>query len=493
MRTESPIELAAPVRSVVRLALCACLVAACGGDAEITALEAQRRAAALGPFVPEGFTATEVGAVLTYSPVPAPPPDPTNQFADDPNAALLGQHLFFDRRLSKNGQTACATCHDPRDSFVDLDPLATGVLPLERHTPSLWNVAHQRWFFWDGRADSLWAQALIPLESPLEHAFTRSEVVRVVHEDAALRALYEGVFGKLPAMEDKRRFPAWSRPVPADDHAHVLAEQHAQQAAQKATQQGGDGRPSRTHQHRTEEGATGSDWVHPHQRAWDWMHPVDQQSVTRAFVNVGKALAAYQRKLVSRRAPFDVFVEGLREHDPAKLAALDAAQQRGLRLFLGRAQCASCHHGALFSDFEFHDTRVPGEPLTDPGRSRGIEAVRAYEFGVASKWSDDPEGPARDKVDFLPVHVHAGREFKTPSLRNVELTPPYMHNGSIPTLEAVIDFYADRVNVAPDTGGGERILAKPMDLSPEDRADLVAFLRALTDDSLDPSLRSSPQ
>jgi cytochrome c peroxidase len=475
-------------RSATLFALAACLVVACGGDAEQSAAEARQRAAALGPFVPEGFTAAEVGAVLTYSPVPAPPADSTNKFAGDPNAALLGQHLFFDRRLSKNGQTACATCHDPRDSFVDLDPLATGVLPLERHTPSLWNVAHQRWFFWDGRADSLWAQALIPLESPLEHAFTRSEVVRVVYEDTALRALYEGVFGDLPQMDDKRRFPAWSRPVPADDHAHLLAEQHALQAADK----GNDGRPSRTHQHRTEEGATGSDWIHPHQRAWDWMHPVDQQSVTRAFVNVGKALAAYQRKIVSRHAPFDVFVEGLREHDPVKVAALDVAQQRGLRLFLGRAQCASCHHGALFSDYEFHDTRVPGEPLTDPGRSRGIEAVRAYEFGASSKWSDDPEGPAREKVDFLPVHVHGGREFKTPSLRNVELTPPYMHNGSLATLEAVIDFYADRANVAPDTGGGERILAKPMDLSPEERADLVAFLKALTDDSLDPALRSRP-
>jgi len=489
MGAESPEDHTLGMRTAAWLALCVCFVAACGGDAELSALEVRRRAAALGPFVPEGFTTAEVGAVLTCSPVPPAPADPTNKFADDPNAALLGQHLFFDRRLSKNGQTACATCHDPRDSFVDLDPLATGVLQLERHTPSLWNVAHQRWFFWDGRADSLWGQALIPIESPLEHAFTRSEVVRVVSEDTTLRVLYEGVFGELPAMEDKRRFPAWSRPVPQNDHAHVLAEEHAQRASEK----GNDERPSRSHQHRTEEGATGSDWIHPHQRAWDWMHPVDQQSVTRAFVNVGKALAAYQRKLISRSAPFDVFVEGLREHDPEKLAELDAAQQRGLRLFLGRAQCASCHHGVLFSDFEFHDTRVPGEPLTDPGRSRGIEAVRSYEFGVSTKWSDDPEGPAREKVDFLPVHVHAGREFKTPTLRNVELTPPYMHNGSLPTLEAVIDFYADRANVAPDTGGGERILAKPMDLSLEDRADLVAFLKALTDDSLDPTLRARPE
>jgi len=449
--------------------------------------EAQRRrAAAAGAFVPPGFTAAEVQALLTYSPLPPPPPDPTNRYAEDEGAALLGQHLFFDRRLSKNGQTACATCHEPRDGFVDLEPLAKGVLPLDRHTPALWNVAHQRWLFWDGRADSLWAQALVPLESPLEHASARSEVVRVVHGDSLLRGLYERVFGALPDMDDKRRFPAWARPVPKDDHAHVLAERHAAEAAAAG------GSAARGHVHRNPEGAVGSDWVHPHQRAWDWMHPLDQQALTRAFVNCGKALAAYQRKLAARRAPFDVFVEGLREHDPAKLAALDVPAQRGLRLFLGRANCANCHHGPLFSDLEFHDTRVPGEPSADPGRSRGIEALRSAEFGVTSRWSDDPDGPARDKVDFLPVHLHAGREFKTPSLRNVALTPPYMHNGALSTLAAVVDFYADRANLAPETGGSEKILAQPLGLSAEERADLVAFLNALTDDSLPAALRAKP-
>ncbi len=466
------------------LALAGWTLASCSPGESAEAL--RLRAAAAGPFVPAGFTEAEVRALLTYSPLPPAPPDPTNRFADDADAALLGQHLFFDRRLSKNGTTACATCHEPRDSFVDLEPLAKGVLPLDRHTPALWNVAHQRWFFWDGRADSLWAQALVPLESPLEHASARSEVVRVVHGDAVLRALYERVFGPLPDMDDKRRFPAWARPVPKDDHAHVLAERHATETAASG------GGAARGHVHRGSDGAVGSDWVHPHQRAWDWMHPLDQQALTRAFVNCGKALAAYQRKLTSRRAPFDVFIEGLREHDPAKLAALDARAQRGLRLFLGKANCANCHHGPLLSDLEFHDTRAPGEPLTDPGRARGVDALRSAEFAVTSRWSDDPDGPARDKLDYLPTHLHAGREFKTPSLRNVALTPPYMHNGALPTLEAVIDFYADRVNLAPETGGSEKILAKPLDLSAEERADLVAFLHALTDDSLPAALRAKP-
>lgn len=443
-------------------------------------------AAPSAPLVPDGFNAADVAAILTYSPVPKLPPDPTNRVADDSRAARLGQHLFFDARLSKTGAMSCATCHDPARGFGDGDPFATGVLPLERHTMTLWNVGHQRWYFWDGRADSLWAQALVPLESPLEHAFTRSEVVRVVHGDPVLRALYEEVFGALPNMADQRRYPAWSRPVPKDDHAHVLAEQHAARTA-------GAGKPSRSHSHETAPGAPGSDWVHPHQRAWDWMHPLDQEAVTRAFVNCGKAIAAYERRLESRRSPFDVFVEGLREHDLAKVAALDAAAQRGLRVFLGPGRCASCHHGPHFSDFEFHDTRVPGEPLADPGRVRGIEALRRAEFGVGSAWSDDPSGPAREKVDYLPQHSHGGREFKTPTLRNVAGTAPYMHNGAFATLQAVVDFYADRAPLAPMTGAGERILAEPLGLTAADREDLVAFLRALSDEALDPALRAAPR
>lgn len=464
----------------------AALGVACGRERAVDGTTTP--AAPSGALVPEGFTAEEVRALGAYSPVPAAPLDPTNRYADDPGAARLGQHLFFDERLSKTGAMSCATCHDPARSFTDHDPVATGVLPLERNTPALWNVAHQRWFFWDGRADSLWAQALVPFESPLEHAFTRSEVVRVIHDDPTLRALYEATFGPLPDMHDRRRFPAWSRPVPADDHAHVLAAQHAAEAAARASE-----RPSATHQHHTVDGVAVNDWVHPHQRAWDWMHPMDQAALTRAFVNAGKALAAYQRKIVSRRAPFDVFVEGLRERDPAKLAALDASQQRGLRLFIGRAQCFNCHHGPHFSDLEFHETRAPGAPLSDPGRARGLEALRRFEFAGTGEWSDDREGPARDKLDYLPVHTHAGREFKTPTLRNVARTAPYMHNGALATLEDVLDFYADRVNVAPDSGSGERILAQPLDLSAEDRADLVAFLRALTDEALDPALCAAPR
>ncbi len=439
-----------------------------------------------GTAAPSPLSDAATATALRMSPVPPPPPDPTNLYFEDEGAAELGRALFHTSALSKGGNMSCAKCHDPRDSFVDLKPLAEGVLPLERHTPSLWNVAHLRWFFWDGRADSLWGQALIPLEDPLEHAFARTEVARAIHGDPKLRTAYEDLFGPMAPFDNLDRFPPYGRPVPENDRAHQLAREHARRAA------GGDPDAEPHHEHLG--GSSG--FYHPHQRSWDKMSPADQALVNRVFVNVGKCLAAFQRRMVSGRSEFDVFVEGLREGAPEKVAAMDPAAIRGFELFTGKAQCTVCHHGPLFTDYEFHDTRVPianGAPADDPGRSRGLESLAAFQFGVTSEWSDDPDGPAGNKVKYLPKHRHAGApEFKTPSLRNVALTPPYMHNGAFKTLEEVVQFYATREGERPSNIPGETIL-KPLGLSDAERADLVAFLRALTDDSLDLSLVRAPR
>ena len=137
-------------------------------------------------------------ALLRHSPLPPPPPDPTNRHADDPAAAHLGRFLFFDERLSGSGTVSCATCHDARRGFTDGLTLAEGVGTGRRHTPTLWNVAHHRWLTWDGRADSLWMQALDPIEDPVEMGGNRADVARLVLEDEALRAAYTDVFGALP-------------------------------------------------------------------------------------------------------------------------------------------------------------------------------------------------------------------------------------------------------------------------------------------------------
>jgi cytochrome c peroxidase len=164
--------------------------------------------------VVEGFAPEEVRALLKLSPLPSPPADPTNRFADDPRAARLGQWLFFDKRLSAGGTVSCASCHQPERAFSDgkhfgeIEGEAGKV--QDRHTPSLFNVAYNRWFFWDGRADSLWAQALRPLEEPREHATSRLAIAHALARDPDLKRAYEETFGArgrgaLPGDGEARR------------------------------------------------------------------------------------------------------------------------------------------------------------------------------------------------------------------------------------------------------------------------------------------------
>ena len=114
------------------------------------------------------------------------PRDPTNRVADDPRAADLGRRLFFDTRLSSNGRVACSTCHQPDRAFQDGIALAAGVGTTARRTMPIAGMARSPFLFWDGRKDSLWAQALGPLESPVEHGGTRAQYAHVVAD--ALRS-----------------------------------------------------------------------------------------------------------------------------------------------------------------------------------------------------------------------------------------------------------------------------------------------------------------
>ncbi|MBN9315468.1 MAG: methylamine utilization protein [Devosia sp.] len=132
-------------------------------------------------------------ASLSLAALPPMPADPSNAVADDPAAAALGKRLFADTRLSANGKVACATCHDPDKQFQDGLAVGHGVGTGNRRTMPIAGTAYSPWMFWDGRADSQWAQALGPLENPLEHGSDRASVVRVVVEHYA--ADYAAVFG----------------------------------------------------------------------------------------------------------------------------------------------------------------------------------------------------------------------------------------------------------------------------------------------------------
>lgn len=413
----------------------ALLLAACDGGAQAR-IEAVRAR----------FDDEELARMLRASPLPAPPADPTNAVADDPRAAALGERLFFDARLSGNGEVSCATCHDPEHGWADGRAKARGIAALDLHTPSVRDGAFDRWHFWDGRADSLWAQALQPLEHPDEQGGNRVAIARLVAEDPAYRTGYERLFGALPELDDPARFPTDARPVA--------------------------GAPD-----------------HPQQRAWDAMAPEDRTAVDRAFANVGKLIAAFERTLLSGETPFDRFVRGLSTGDADDLAALDEDQLAGARLFFGDARCHLCHHGPTFSDLEFHDVRLPveDEPVL-AGRHAGIAAVLTDPFNGLGEFSDAPGDQARTQLAYLDRNPHTLGEFKTPGLRDVANTGPYMHTGQFKTLDEVVAHYSELADAPEKRHVDAGDVLVPALLTAAEQRSLVAFLTSLTPD---PSLVST--
>ena len=374
------------------------------------------------------WTAEEVAELrsLSLAELPPLPPDPTNRVADDPRAAAFGERLFFDARLSSNGKVSCATCHIPSREFQDGTPLATGVGTTARRTMPVAGTAYAPFLFWDGRKDSLWSQALGPLESPVEHGGTRAQYAHVIashHRDE-----YERLFGPLP---DLRGIPPAAGPVPDPSAA----------------------------------------------QAWSALTQQQRDAVTSVYVNIGKAIAAYERRIQYAPSRFDRYVAGIAADGRAPDGILTADETAGLQLFLGKANCTQCHNGPLLTNNEFHNTGVAARPAAEPdhGRMTGARGVVGDEFNCKSRWSDArPEQCA--ELDFIVTDAHElERAFKVPSLRNVADRAPYMHAGQLETLDAVVAHY-DRAPAAP-SGHTE---LQPLKLTAQEVRQLTAFLRTLS-------------
>jgi cytochrome c peroxidase len=199
-------------------------------------------------------------------------------------------------------------------------------------------------------------------------------------------------------------------------------------------------------------------------------------------VNLAKALGAYQATLVSPRTPFDAFRDALARGDTATAAQYPLAAQRGLRLFLGEGRCTVCHAGASFTNGEFGDVGIPFfvPGGVDAGRYKGIEKVLASPYNRLGRFNDagapkDPGAVSTRHVTLQPRHFG---EFRVPSLRQLNQTAPFMHDGSLASLEDVVRHYS----LLPEErlhSDGERIL-RPLNLSAEQSADLAAFLRSLS-------------
>lgn len=307
-----------------------------------------------------------------------------------PDCIELGKKLFSDRALSRDGDVACANCHAPDKAFGDALPVAVGTADARgtRNAPSLLNVTWQSSLFWDGRADTLEAQATKPLLNPFEHG--------LANEDALLRAVrnseYQAAFA--------RAFP--------------------------------------------EEPSQGS---------------VEQ---------ISKALACYERTLVAGNSPFDRYQFG-----GDKTAMSDSAV-RGLELFRGRAGCATCHRigsaDATFTDGKFHRRGIGLSRMRSNLRSlvARTSTASAAELDRLIIRDGDVAQLGRYIVTGNPKDIGS---FKTTGLRNVALTGPYMHDGSIKTLEEAVLLEAYY---------GARDAAEPVMLSVQQTADLVEFLKALT-------------
>jgi cytochrome c peroxidase len=363
-------------------------------------------------------------------------PDPSNVFEARAEAADLGKALFNDMRLSRNGQVSCASCHVSDRQFQDGRRVGQGVGTGRRRTMPVMGAAHSPFLFWDGRKDSLWSQALGPFEDAAEHGANRTQLVKILQ--ANYEDQYQKLFGPLPEL-------------------HLLPE-HAS--------------PEGTAEERA---------------AWQAMPEARRDAINRAFANMGKAIAAYERGVSYRESRFDQYAQAIVSGDARGQEVLSPHEVQGLRLFLTKGQCATCHSGPLLTDHAFHNTGVPphksGEP--DDGRLQGARKLLEDEFNCLGRYSDaKPEQCA--ELQYLstddPSQVAA---FRTPSLRNVADRAPYMHAGQFGSLKEVLEHYAR----SPKAVIGHSELAHPGEkhqdrqvirLSEADARDIEAFLQTLS-------------
>jgi cytochrome c peroxidase len=341
----------------------------------------------------------------------------------------LGRSLFFDKRLSADGTVSCATCHDPANAFTDHGPVAVGVSGKVgmRNAPTILNAMFSERLFWDGRAGSLEEQAKQPLINQFEMGMGNYDsVVERVGTISEYRAKFQRIFRS--------------------------------------------------------EGIT--------------------------IETIVKAIAAYERTQLSGNSPLDRFMAG-------DQSAITAAQKRGFELFKGKAKCVECHSfssvSPFFTDFKFHNTGVVTKNINFEQLSRWASQIANSKTespkNEPNNLTSNPPMPNRQTGESAPGLAHTegftelGRylvtkqpkdvgAFKTPTLRDVELTTPYMHNGSEKTLIDVVRFYNRGGNANPKLD--ERM--QPLHLSDEEINELVEFMRALTsDDVLLQSQRAIPQ
>ncbi|WP_227869663.1 cytochrome-c peroxidase [Undibacterium parvum] len=358
--------------------------------------------------------------------LPPAPVDRSNAYERIPATADLGKRLFFDARFSANQKISCASCHSPQQQFQDGLALGQGIGKGKRRTMSIVESGRSPWQFWDGRKDSLWAQALGPMEDANEHGGNRLAFANLIRQH--YQSDYEKLFGSMPDLKD----------LPGNASPNGTAEERD---------------------------------------TWAKLSEASRQSVSGIFANMGKAIAAYERTLHHAPSRLDNYIAGTLHRDPTAGQILSSSEKRGLRLFIGKGECISCHGGALMTDQHFHNTGVVSRDVKNPdqGRSSAISTVVNDQFNCLGKFSDAGPRDCQELEFIANDDPHMVGAFKTPSLRNVALRPPYMHAGQISTLRDVIHHYADAPSAL--VGHNER---KRIAFSEQEIDDLVSFLGTLS-------------
>lgn len=375
-------------------------------------------------------------STMRISALPPTPADASNAVDQSPAAAALGKRLFNDTRFSRNGAVSCASCHSAEKQFQDGLPVGKGVGTGSRRSMPIVGVGQGPWLFWDGRKDSAWAQALGPLEDSVEHGSNRTRIARVLAANYSRE--YEAIFGRLPDMTG----------LPQDASPNG-------DAAEKA--------------------------------AWESLPSARRLDVSRVFANMGKAIAAYEKTLNIGEARFDEYVKALTSREARGPQVLTPAEVNGLRIFMGKGQCVTCHNGPLLTDQAFHNTGAPQRDANKPdrGRAAAIAKVKQDEFNCLGAFSDAKPDTCAELTFLSTSSKELEGAFKTPSLRNVALRPPYMHAGQFASIGEVIRHYVK----APAATVGHTELAhgepghtqrKPIQLSEQEIQEVAAFLATLS-------------
>lgn len=321
-------------------------------------------------------TPPETAYVLQHEGLPKPYLPTDNPLTE--SGIELGRMLFYEKELSQDNSISCASCHDQKNAFSDTNQFSIGVkgLPGKRQAMAIFNMAwNNNEFFWDGRAELLRHQSLMPIEDPLEMNETLEQVVVKLQKRADYQWWFKKAFPNTPEINS---------------------------------------------------------------------------------LNISLALEQFMHSIVSNQSKYDKYLKNEIQ--------LSASEERGRFLYFtsynpsdpskSGANCAMCHGGPNFENDSYMNNGLDKETeMKDSGR----KAVTNFSLDLG--------------------------KFKVPSLRNIALTPPYMHDGRFNTLEEVVAHYNNGIQISSTTSPTLTSIQQNggLHLSLQDQKDLVAFLNALSD------------